>query len=369
LTKPSPPGLAVRSNLSQQDRLDFARRLIVLPVALFLALAVLYPALVLLVLVLPTPLGLVVSPVCGVLIGMLFIVGHDACHNGFTASTALNHIIGRIAFLPSLHSFSTWARGHNGMHHGYNNVRGIDAVWEPCSPDDYRARGTLRRLMYRFYRTPVGVGFYYMIELWAPYHAWSVPVIYRDPRPIDVLDTLLVILFLVVQAWVVITVGGALGHGAVASLSIGLIIPFLTWNWLMSLIIFLHHTHPAVPWFASVAAWRTGRGSVTGAAHVRFPWPFGLMLLSIMEHNAHHSAPAVPFYNLKRMQQAMAAGDDFLSWQFSWRGLARVCSRCKLYDYELGRWVLFGEAERIREASGITRLDGQPRRIEPAAQI
>ena len=77
------------------------------------------------------PLGFVLAPFCGLVIGMIFIAGHDACHNSYTARRWLNQIIGRIAFLPSLHSFSQWDLAHNQLHHRYNSVRGWDEVWEP----------------------------------------------------------------------------------------------------------------------------------------------------------------------------------------------------------------------------------------------
>lgn len=337
---------APRTRLSQGERLGFARRRIVLPVAMFLALAALYPALVFLILALPAPFGFVLSPVCGVVIGMLFIVGHDACHNSFTSSPWLNQVIGRLAFLPSLHSFSLWDLGHNQMHHTYNNVRGSDRVWAPWSPEDYRASGLVRRAMYRFYRAPAGVPFYYMIELWAPYVSWTTPDVYRNVKLIYAFDTPLVLLFLAAQTWAVIMVGGAFGHGILVSLSIGIIIPFLVWNGLMSLIVFLHHTHPTVRWYPSVAAWRADRGAINGSVHVRFGWPFGPIVLSIMEHNAHHAAPGVPLYNLPKMQGAMETSENILSWRFSWRAFVRICKRCKLFDYDMGRWVTFDEAER-----------------------
>jgi acyl-lipid omega-6 desaturase (Delta-12 desaturase) len=276
---------------------------------------------------------------------MLFIIGHDACHNSFTASPWLNQIIGRLAFLPSLHSFSLWDLGHNRMHHRYNNVRGWDTVWEPWSPDDYQSHGPPRRMMYRFYRSPIGVAFYYIIELWAPYGTWAIPTIYRDLKPIYAFDTPLVLLFLAAQVWNVISVGGTFGHGVPASLLIGVLIPFLVWNGMMSLVIYLHHTHPTVHWYPSVPAWQAARGAMAGTAHVRFAPPFKPVVLSIMEHNAHHAAPGVPLYNLSRMQRALVAHEDFLSWRFTWRRYARVCRRCKLYDYDLGCWVSFADAE------------------------
>jgi acyl-lipid omega-6 desaturase (Delta-12 desaturase) len=119
------------------------------------------------------------------------------------------------------------------------------------------------------------------------------------------------------------------------------VLPFLVWSGFMSFVVFLHHTHPAVRWYPSVAAWRSDHGALHGSVRVRFPWPFRPMVLGIMEHHAHHQAPGVPLYNLPRMQQALEKQTPLVTWQFSWRAYVRVCRRCKLYDYDAGRWVAF----------------------------
>ena len=54
----------------------------------------------------------------GFVIGRLFIIGHDACHQSLTPHRTLNKWLGRIAFLPSLTPYSLWDVGHNVVHHG-----------------------------------------------------------------------------------------------------------------------------------------------------------------------------------------------------------------------------------------------------------
>jgi fatty acid desaturase len=67
----------------------------------------------------------------GFVIGRLFILGHDACHQSLTPHRNLNKWLGRIAFLPSLTAYSLWDIGHNVVHHGYTNLKGFDFVWAP----------------------------------------------------------------------------------------------------------------------------------------------------------------------------------------------------------------------------------------------
>src|SRR5437762_4025601 len=96
----------------------------------------------------------------------LFLVGHDACHGSFFATKTLNHVFGRIAFLPSMTAFSLWDVGHNVAHHGFNNLKGRDQVWAPYSKEEFDRLSRRRRTMERTYRSGLGWGLYYFVELW-----------------------------------------------------------------------------------------------------------------------------------------------------------------------------------------------------------
>jgi omega-6 fatty acid desaturase (delta-12 desaturase) len=124
--------------IQRTERLTFARRRILLPGVLLLAVLTFYACGLVLVLASTTAISIALTIPCGMVIGMLFIIGHDACHNAFTVSTRLNQVIGRLALLPALHSFSLWDLAHNLTHHRYNNIRGIDYVWEPMTATEYR---------------------------------------------------------------------------------------------------------------------------------------------------------------------------------------------------------------------------------------
>jgi hypothetical protein len=39
------------------------------------------------------------------------------------------------------------------------------------------------------------------------------------------------------------------------TLSIACIIPFVLWNWTVGLVVYLHHTHPDVQWYAERREW------------------------------------------------------------------------------------------------------------------
>jgi omega-6 fatty acid desaturase (delta-12 desaturase) len=330
---------------TREERQDYARRLLGFPIALFAGMATVYLGMVVAVLAAPPLAALLLTIPCGMVIGMVFIIGHDAAHNSFTRSRLVNQVIGRLAFLPALHAFSLWDLAHTN-HHLYNNLRGVDYVWEPMTPAEYLSRGVLRRAWYRFQRTPIGVAFYYLGEIWAPrlIIPWSFVV--RRPSLAHWLDTALVLTFFLLQVTAVVMLGWAFDKSAWFSVLAGIVLPFLVWNGFMSFVIFLHHTHPGIKWFRDSASREARAGVLTGTSWVRFPTPFRQLLFAIMEHNAHHHASGVPLYHLTRMQAALQRQQgDVVTWRFSWRNYSAVCRACKLYDYDTDRWLTFDEAK------------------------
>src|SRR5947207_13618022 len=57
----------------------------------------------------------------GVLLAVLFVVGHDACHGSFTSRRFLTAVIGRVAFLPTFTPFGEGRLSHNLIHHVYTH--------------------------------------------------------------------------------------------------------------------------------------------------------------------------------------------------------------------------------------------------------
>jgi acyl-lipid omega-6 desaturase (Delta-12 desaturase) len=332
------------STISEADlkilRLAHSQKNNVKAVVIFLACLSVYLAVFFAILYVGWPWGLPLTIVCGWAIAMLFVVGHDACHQSFTSSARLNKLIGRISFLPSLHNFALWDLGHNRTHHRYNNVRGFDYVWEPMTPQDYLNASFRKRVLYLFWRSPVGIPLNYMFDLW-PSKMFLIrgEVVGAEARKYW-LDGVLVYGFAIVQTAVAVVIGPIFGNSAFESWLLAVLLPFIIWNIMMSVVIYLHHTHPSVPWYSSVDEWREANGKLTGTVHVRFPWLLGKLMLEIMEHNAHHYAPGVPLYNLKHMQTEIE-DERIVEWDWSLKEFLRVTSQCKLYDYDNKRWVTF----------------------------
>ncbi len=322
----------------RRARLDFSRREMARALGIFGAVLLIYLATIVAILAAPLLFSLVLVPICGVMVVMLFVVGHDACHQSLTATARLNHIIGRIAFLPSLHVYSLWEHEHNHRHHRYNNIRHMDYAWIPLDTEEYAALSTAGKAWYRFCRSPFGVPFYYLITIWAQRKIIPRSSMLGTITGQHVVDTLVMWIGVIVWSGVIAIVGGWFGKGLLTSITLGVVLPFLIFSALISFAIYLHHTHYLVPWYRNQEEWKRDNGTVRGTVHVEFPWIVQKLFLDIMEHTAHHYAPGVPLYHLADMQKAMPQPAAF-AWKWSFRGYFRICERCKLYDFEQGRWM------------------------------
>ena len=110
-------------------------------------------------------LRVVCSVVAGLKISTLFVIAHDAAHASFVRNRMLNKLIARLAFLPSYHNYSLWLIAHNKLHHQSTNIQGGNS-WSPLSKEEYDALPGWRKHVEQFYRSPVGISFYYLIERW-----------------------------------------------------------------------------------------------------------------------------------------------------------------------------------------------------------
>ncbi|WP_322101592.1 fatty acid desaturase [Paraburkholderia sp. J41] len=291
--------------------------------------------------------GLAVKLICalvsGFVIGRLFIIGHDACHQSLTPHRRLNKWLGRIAFLPSLTPYSLWEAGHNVVHHGYTNLKGFDFIWAPLSVEEFQALSRPRRWMERLYRSGWGPGVYYMVEIWWRRMMFPSKAAMPTRRPIFFKDCWLVTAF--AALWLAALVWAALATSQSVALLLvcGFGIPFLFWCAMIGFVVYVHHTHERVSWYDDRAEWTRAQPFVTTTVHLTFRWRFGALLHHIMEHTAHHLDMSIPLY---RLEEAQAQLETLLPQRivvqpFSWRWYFATARKCKLYDFQTRRWLRF----------------------------
>ena len=279
----------------------------------------------------------------GFMIGRLFIIGHDACHQSFTPHRRLNRWLGRLAFLPSLTPYSLWEVGHNVVHHGYTNLKGVDFVWAPLTKAEFDALRPGRRWLERVYRSGWGPALYYLIEMWWLRMFFPSRAHMATRRREFRLDSLLALAAGV--AWVGGLVGAALAldRPVLPMLVYGFGVPFLFWNAMIGFVVYVHHTHTEVRWHDDKTAWGSAAPFVSTTVHLVFPWRVGALMHHIMEHTAHHVDMSIPLYRLPGAQQLLeqTLPGRIVVQRFSWRWYFETARRCKLYDFQRGCWTDF----------------------------
>lgn len=277
----------------------------------------------------------------GFVIGRLFILGHDACHQSFTPHRRLNRWIGRLVFLPSLTPYSLWDVGHNVVHHGYTNLKGFDFVWEPRTLEEFQALTWGRQILERIYRSGWAPWLYYLVEIW-----WG-RMMFPSRRTLPTRRAVFFWDCLGVSTAALLWIAGLIAAALATDQSVGwlvtagFVVPFLFWNGMIGFVVYVHHTHPGVAWYEDKAAWSKASPFVSTTVHLTFRSPMGGVLHHIMAHTAHHVDMSVPLYRLERAQALLERKlpGHIVVQPFSWRWYARTARHCKLYDYRARCWT------------------------------
>lgn len=289
------------------------------------------------------PLNILFSIANGVFIAMLFILGHDCCHGTLVPGRKWNLWLGRIAFVPAIHSVSLWRETHNKLHHGRTNLKGFDPVWAPMSIAEYRAASPARRWLERAYRSGFGPVIYYLIDIWIP--KLVLPFQYPKQWKRHLPDSIFVIAGFAFTLMIVVILGKALSPDRALwlTLTLGWVIPFAVWNYLAAITTYMNHTHPEIAWFADESEWSSHGANVAGTVYVTLPLDILPLYSDVMAHTAHHAKLAAPVYALPDEQVALKArfGADIKEYRFSISGYRRIAKTCKLFDFEKMCWTDF----------------------------
>ncbi len=253
----------------------------------------------------------------------------------------VNRWVGRLLFAPSLTPYSLWEVGHNLGHHVYTNLRGMDYVWTPLSKAEFDGMPPWRQRAERFYRSGYGCGAYYLVELWWRKLFFASSKEIPTQRAEFIVDSSLALAFGVV--WIGALIGAAIvtGQSATVLVLTGFVVPFLLWNWIMGTVIYLHHTHPLLPWYDDIDQWEAARDTGCNTVHVQFPGRLGRVL------EQHHGTPGAPSGCAHPAVQprSRASGVERAgrrsSQLFSFAVDSRLRVQCKLYDYDARHWTDF----------------------------
>lgn len=282
----------------------------------------------------------------GLSISALFILGHDAAHKALFASKRLNRVAAQFCFLPSLHIHEGWVFGHNRLHHGHTVRQQMDFVWHPTSPAEYARLSWFRKLAHRLYWSPIGAGIYYTFDVW-----WTKMMVFAPPEKQareHLIEKSLVLSYLFLAS-AGLFAGGyfAGGESALAGLWMWtkvFLIPFVLWNYSIGLTVYLNHISEDIAW-RQRQAWDRFGGQVEGTTLIHLPWFLNFFYHNIFLHIAHHVDTRIPFYGLPRANAAIKEhyGDVIVEKRLSLWDYLRTTHRCKLFDFETGRWHRYGD--------------------------
>lgn len=291
----------------------------------------------------PHPLlQLLCALIAGVAVSSLFVWAHDAAHGALFRSDTVSEVLGTVAMLPSLNMYRLWAYGHNKVHHGFTSYSPIDWIWKPDSAQEYLARTRLSRLVYRVERSLPGCALHYVLRVW-----WPGMVRFRPESDVrrrhrfgrSKVFTALFAAFAVVGAWLV-----AGPFGVVTTV----VIPWVVFNYHIALFVYLHHTHPDLPFFEDRKAWTATIGQLGCSTVVRGGRLFELLTHNITVHTPHHVDMRIPFYRLPRAWSELAStfGQHVVTYRFRWTTVAGIFRQCKLFDFQSQQWSRFADLRR-----------------------
>jgi acyl-lipid omega-6 desaturase (Delta-12 desaturase) len=105
-------------------------------------------------------------------------------------------------------------------------------------------------------------------------------------------------------------------------------------------VIYLHHTHPAVVWRTASDDLSWLEAQIPNTVHVIFPGPVNFVFHWIMEHTAHHLRPGIPMYNLTKAQSILEERhEEIIVHRWTLRSHLDTLRRCKLFDIERATWT------------------------------
>jgi acyl-lipid omega-6 desaturase (Delta-12 desaturase) len=288
------------------------------------------------------PLRICASVWAGIMIGGIFVAGHDACHQALTPHRTLNDWIARLTMAPAWTTASLWKHFHNRVHHGYTNIIGVDYAWSPISLTTWRSYGQIRRMIYRLYRSPVGCLPYYLIEMWWRCHFLPIASNVRTRWQEHIPDVAFASLWQVVIIILVLAAGTAINPGAslLGLIVLGWLLPYLVWNALIGIVTYAHHTHPNVGWYATTGETGVAEAQIMSTVHATLPQPLKMLSSDIMEHNAHHAVPTLPHYHLAETQRELLLRfPSIVRLTMHSRQMLAIITACKVYDTGRHCWA------------------------------
>ena len=342
---PVPSRDGMRGKLSKVHRIRSYRK----GLSRFLVDFAIYWLLLLAACTLPLYKGAIVCTLlAGFWVGRLFVLAHDAAHNTLTPSRRLNFGLARLLFTPELVPLSSWIYAHNYLHHACLRIKGKDMVWQPWSYEDWLAASPASRRWYRFLRSPFGLGFYWIVEVWLRHHCRPVisnGVARKKAFAFDITCLIAGFVLLYGGLWFVsdrLAIWFQFPRPTLERVLFrAFLVPYLIWTYSIGCFDLVSHTHPRAAWFQDRSDWSFYRANVWSTTHVIIPFWTSSLVHHVFRHTAHHIDPRIPLYELEAAQREVehAHGKDVIVARLSPGYVLGLLKTCRLYDYQHHCWL------------------------------
>ncbi|PKY09879.1 fatty acid desaturase [Acidithiobacillus marinus] len=278
---------------------------------------------------------LLLGLVAGSAVAFMFVWAHDAAHGALFENRHLAEVLGTLFMLPSFNMYRLWAFGHNRVHHGFTSLSAVDWIWRPLTPQEYGQKNAWQKMIYRLERSPYTCALHYLLRVW-----WPGMIRFKADqknRRAFTLSKLLTLLFFILFSCLSWWMAGPMGFIA------AVLLPFLVFNYYIALFVFLHHTHPDIPFFMEKEEWSQSIGQLYCSSVVRCSKISEKLIHNILIHAPHHVDPRIPYYHLEAAYADLRAayGQYIHEIRFSFKEVRHIFRSCKLYDYESRQWMSF----------------------------
>jgi omega-6 fatty acid desaturase (delta-12 desaturase) len=286
----------------------------------------------------------------GIMGAKFFELGHEALHLHFTGSRRLDQAIAHLTMVVPLMPLAPTTYHHSRRHHLYTNVKGYDTQWSPHTPAEYRAMRPLRRTLERLYRSGLGLGLYWTIDI-VGYVLWYGGDILPPSAQLTPPNTRAFLRDrIVVWAWTALQLAGWMFAAPYLHLSRaaacvgGFVVPVLISHYLIGAVTYFQHVAEDVPWTEDPAKAPFFQAQVQGS-HALIPssWLMALLVKRARPHAAHHVDMSIPAYGLATAQAAIdeAYPGATPARVLTLRAIRTTLATCKLYDFDADCWVDF----------------------------
>jgi omega-6 fatty acid desaturase (delta-12 desaturase) len=264
----------------------------------------------------------VVWPIYGLVLVGLFVIGHDCGHGAFSRHRSVNTVIGYGLMSMMLNGFHTWKLTHN-HHHAYTQLRGQEVDWGAYLQTESELAGRTWRNDFMIklgYALPLGV------FMWIGWNTMRRGFLVRgvlgEERYARERQTLKRSNAIMLCCQIAIVAGLLWVGGWWAFIKFHGIPAYIAGTFGAFIIAAGHANEQSLVF--DDEDWTSARGQLSSTYNVRFYRIVEWLICDINIHIPHHVSVRIPWYNLRKANDALKASRPELvqeSW-FSLRGLS-----------------------------------------------